>query len=272
MTKTPDHKPHVLLTNDDGIQAEGLRILAETLAPHADLTIVAPRQEQSGKSHAITFLQDLSLETFERDGRPWGWSLDGTPTDCVKFAMCVLCKDKPFDMVISGINEGLNAGINILYSGTVGAAREAAVMGIPAIATSLYYHDLNYLPYATAARVTLAVFQRVRDHGLAPGVMLNVNVPPLAYEELKGWAITRMGTAFYADLFVKGSANGDTPKVYRNVGEGWMPTPHNGSDHCDDHALEQGKVSISPLTFDLTHYGSLDALAGWIEPLSNTSR
>ncbi|MCL5270406.1 MAG: 5'/3'-nucleotidase SurE [bacterium] len=255
-------RPHVLISNDDGIEAEGLRVLVEALHPHADLMIVAPNYERSGAGHGISFLKDLHFEACHRDGRFFGWGLNGTPADCVKVAVTSLAGERPFDMVVSGINRGQNAGINILYSGTVAAAREAALLGLPAVALSLLYHDENDLPYETAARVGVDVFKLVHERGLPPGVMLNVNVPPLPYERLKGWAVTRMGDACYADLFLHEPGADGRPAIYRNVGEGWVSS-RCGGDNLDDHLLFDGYVSITPLHFDLTAYGFLAELTGW---------
>ena len=197
----PARRPFILLTNDDGIQAEGLRIMAEALAPHADLLIVAPNTECSGQGHSITILRSMDLVPHQQGGAFWGWGLCGTPADCVKVALTMLARERPVDLVISGINRGQNAGINVLYSGTAAAAREAAMLGYPAIAMSLYYQDENHTPYATAARVGVEVLRMVLRHALPRGVMLNVNVPPVPYEELKGWEVTRMGNSGYYDLF-----------------------------------------------------------------------
>jgi 5'-nucleotidase len=197
----PQPRPHVLLTNDDGVHAPGLRALSEALRASADLTIVAPSHENSGMGHAITVFRDLHFEPVHEDGQLWGWGLNGTPADCVKVAIHLLGRDRPFDAVISGVNRGQNAGINVLYSGTVAAAREAAIYGLPAIAVSLLYLEENHLPYHTGGRVAADVLNLMLRHGLPRGVMLNVNVPPVEYENLRGWAVTRMGDSGYDDFF-----------------------------------------------------------------------
>ena len=261
---TPDkNRPYVLLTNDDGIQAEGIKVLAAALAPHADLMIVAPNTECSGQGHAISVLKDMDLVPYSINGAVWGWGLCGTPADCVKVALTMMIKERPVDLVISGINRGQNAGINVLYSGTVAAAREAAILGRPAIALSLYYEEENHTPFETAARVGLEVFGMVRRNGLPPGVMLNVNVPPLPYDQIKGWAVTRMGNSGYFDHFHHEPSDEDRHASYRNIGTEWFPSAPEADD-TDDSALMKGCVSISPLHFDLTSYEFLPDLQDWM--------
>ncbi|MCE5228872.1 5'/3'-nucleotidase SurE [bacterium] len=264
---TQTGRPHVLITNDDGIEAPGIAALAEALRPEADLTIVAPARENSGMGHAITVLRDLRFEPFHRDGMLWGYGLEGTPADCVKIAVQVLAADRPFDLVVSGINAGQNCGINILYSGTVAAAREAAVLGLPAFAVSLLYHDAGDLYFDTAGRVALDVMRMVRRRGLPRGVMLNVNVPPLPYESIKGWVVTRMGESGYADLFLHEPGQADEPAIYRNVGKGFEPSTIVHGDAArplDDIALYEDNVSITPLMFDLTAHDFLGEVDGWM--------
>lgn len=255
-------RPYVLLTNDDGIHAAGLRALAEALAPHVDLLIVAPSTECSGQGHAISVLKDMHLEPYRRNEDLWGYALCGTPADCVKVAATVLARERPFDLVISGINRGQNAGINVLYSGTVAAAREGAMLGFPSIAVSLWYTDENDLPYETAARAGLDVLRLVHERGLPPGIMLNVNVPPLPYEELRGYAVTRMGNSGYTDFFHHEPAAEGRPALLRNVGNNWTPSAPE-DEEVDDHALFKGYVSVTPLQFDLTAYEVLPHLQGW---------
>jgi 5'-nucleotidase len=264
-------RPHVLLVNDDGIEAPGLAAMAAALAPLADLTIVAPRHEQSGMSHALTILKDLHLERYLRDGRHWGWALAGTPVDCVKVALVDMKHARPIDVVVSGINRGQNTGIDILYSGTVAAAREASVIGLPSIAVSLLYRDPNHLPFDVAARVGVEVFQRVLRRGLPRGVLLNVNVPPIAYDAIRGRRVTRMGNAFYEDLYIRledeierDADDPNQPGLRQNVGKTRLPS-HPPADDLDDHALADDCVSITPLQVDLTANGFLPELHRWFD-------
>ncbi len=260
-------RPHVLVTNDDGIHAPGIAALAEALRADYDLTIVAPARENSGMGHAISVYRDLRLEPVHRNGMLWGYGLEGTPADCVKVAVSMLSTDRPFDMVVSGINTGQNVGINILYSGTVAAAREAAVLGLPAIAVSMLYHeDPADIPWQTGARVALEVARRVSREGLPSGVMLNVNAPPLPYDAIKGWTATRMGDSGYADLFLHEPGEASLVMIYRNVGKGFERSTiiHGDDSHpLDDQALYSDEVSITPLMFDLTAHEHLARVESW---------
>jgi 5'-nucleotidase len=293
-------RPHLLLTNDDGIEAPGLAALAEALAPLADLTVVAPRHEQSGMSHALSVFKDLRLERWERDGKAGWWALDGTPADCVKVGLVEMRHRRPIDMVVAGVNRGINAGVDIHYSGTVAAAREGTLLGAPSIAVSLYYRDEGHRPYEVAGRVAAEVFQMVKRHGLPPGVLLNVNVPPVPYAALRGWAVTRMGNSGYQDHYVTlteeaeaalaagddGNHDNDAagpddehvparPGTRQNVGKGRLPTAPAGLGHNvgpkskldaepDDLVVERDMVSITPLQVDQTAYDFLDELRGWL--------
>jgi 5'-nucleotidase len=256
-------RPYVLLTNDDGIEAEWIHAMADALAPYADLLIVAPNTECSGQGHSISLLRDMDLVPHSRDGKFWGWGLCGTPADCVKVALTMLVKERPIDLVFSGINRGQNAGINVLYSGTAAAAREATLLGYPAVAMSLYYQEENHTPFATAARVGVELFKMVRRNGLPRGVMLNVNVPPLPFEELKGWEVTRMGNSGFYDAFHHEPSGEGRHARFRNIGTEWFPSTPEADDY-DDSALMKGYVSISPLQFDLTDYEFLPSLHQWL--------
>jgi 5'-nucleotidase len=263
MTQASNKRPHVLLTNDDGIQADGIGAMARALESFCDLLVVAPASECSGQGHAISVLKDIQLEPYEGNGLK-GWGLRGTPADCVKVAVATLAVSRPLDFVISGINRGQNAGINTLYSGTVAAAREGAVLGIPALAVSLETRDVPQSDYRAAARVGVDMLRLIQEHPLPRGLMLNVNVPALAYDRLKGWAVTRMGNSGYSDLFKDETADVEIgPKVYRNIGNGWNPsTPVD--EEVDDHALAAGYVSITPLHFDLTAHRFIPRLLEWL--------
>lgn len=256
-------RPCILLTNDDGITAPGLHAMADALRPLADLVICAPNTECSGQGHAITVLKDMDLIAHQRGGEFFGWGLCGTPADCVKVALTVLFKDRPIDLVISGINRGQNAGINVLYSGTAAAAREAAILGRPAIAMSQFYEDENYIPFETSARVGAEMARMALRHGMPRGVMLNVNVPPRPYEALQGWEVTRMGNSGYSDAFDRQPGDEERHAIYRNIGTEWYPSTPEADDY-DDSALMKGYVSITPLHFDLTAYDFLHPLHDWL--------
>ena len=259
-------RPHLLLTNDDGIEAPGLAALAAALRPIADLTIVAPAVENSAMGHAISLFKDLRFSPVHRDGAIFGWGLAGTPADCVKVAVSTLGQARPFDWVISGINRGRNAGIDILYSGTVAAAREGAILGLPAIAISLYFEELDKLYYDTASAVAFDVMQMVLGRRVPPGVLLNVNVPGVPLDQIAGWSPTRMGNSAYIDHFLDQPVDGEEfSRLYRNIGKGSVPSSAPGEGPTDDEALQSNRVSITPLHLDLTAHEFLPQLRGWMD-------
>ncbi len=251
-------RPHLLLTNDDGIHAPGLRALADALAPNYDLLIVAPHRERSATGHAITVLRNLKLEKVIRDDRHWGWSFEGRPADCVKIALTRMELERPIDLVLSGINMGQNLGVNIHYSGTVAAAREAAINGVPSIAFSLAYRDVSKMDFAGAAKVALDLTRKFSAKHHKPNVFLNVNIPPIPYEEIKGTVITRQGDSGFRDRFERvAHPEENAHSIFRNVGERFAPSSRNDHD-MDDHAVKAGKVSITPLHVDTTAHHALD--------------
>lgn len=265
---TDTKRPYLLLTNDDGIDAPGIQALADILEPHFDLLIVAPHRERSAAGHAISVMRDLKLEQFHREEKHWGWSFQGKPADCVKVAATVISKDRPFDLVLSGINRGQNLGINILYSGTVAAAREAVVLGIPAIAFSVSFTSIWEVRFDTAAKVALDVTRRVIKRGIPPGIMLNVNVPSIGYEEIQGYAITRQGNSGFRDKFQHIGEEVGTSRLLRNVGDRFVPSTLEHHD-LDDLAIKQNKVSITPLHIDATAHEFLDELEDLTVPPSD---
>jgi 5'-nucleotidase len=259
-------KPHVLLTNDDGIHAPGLSRLAEALAETADLTILAPDRERSAGGHSITLFREMKLKPVRQEGAFWGWGLEGTPADCVKFAIQAFSSVKPFDMVISGINQGQNAGSDIFYSGTVAAAREAALNGIPSIAISLRYDDPEQLHYETAARTASEIFAKMIGKIFPFGTLVNVNIPAVAYEDLNGWAVTNMGNSSYVDHFLAepGMIDPERSSVLKNIGDGWNPSSVSRKN-TDDQALVGRFVSITPLKFDQTDDEFISSLENWFK-------
>jgi len=250
-------KSKILLVNDDGADAPGLWALFEHIAAIADPVVVAPAHEQSARSHAITIRRPMALAEIERQGRKVGYRLAGTPADCVKLALAGLYRDQ-ISLVISGINWGANVGHNILYSGTVGAALEGAIYGLPALAVSL--HDDQPAPahFDTAARVACRLAGDILAHGLPPGVILNVNVPNLPWNELLGAILTRQGRETFVDLFeIRPADDGAFSCI--NFGGERLPSPAS-EDPLDDLALNSRQVSITPLHCDLTSRGSFEAL------------
>ncbi|HVR30653.1 MAG TPA: 5'/3'-nucleotidase SurE [Thermoanaerobaculia bacterium] len=246
-------RPRILLTNDDGIHAEGLGAVAEALAGFADVVVVAPDREQSACGHALSL--DRPLRMVEM--RPGRFAVDGTPTDCVNLAVHWVLREDPVDLVVSGINHGLNLGDDVTYSGTVSAALEAHLLGLPAVAFSQQIGDET--SFARSARVSAALLHALLDHGVSPRMLLNVNLPATPSA---GVRLTRLARRVYEQVVVE---RGD-PRGRRYFWIGGEPRWEEGPD-CDHAAVSAGLVSITPLRLDLTDYEGLDAHAEVIAAL-----
>jgi len=245
---------NILLSNDDGWRADGLRALAATLSEVGALTVVAPDRNRSGASNSLTL--DAPLRVVESEGR-WH-AVNGTPTDCVHLAISGLLAEEQ-DLVVSGVNDGANLGDDVLYSGTVAAAMEARFLGVPSIAVSLVHGGPRH--FATAARVARELVDRLGRVALPPAALFNVNVPDLPYERLAGFKATRLGVRHRSERIVRATDPRGRP-VY------WVGPPGEGQDAgpgTDFHAVEQGYVSITPLQIDLTRHGALEGLGRWLE-------
>jgi 5'-nucleotidase len=243
----------ILVTNDDGINARGITFLAEQLRKIGSVTVVAPDRERSAVGHALTLHHPLRVMEMS----PSVFAIDGTPTDCVNLGLHNLMGFKP-DIVVSGINRGANLGDDITYSGTVSAAMEATLMGIPAFAVSLATGPAegNYLPAAVFAA---KLARRIFENGLPADTFLNVNVPDLPDSELLSPTITRQGKRRYEGTIVdKIDPRG---RKYYWIGNG----EQNFLDIAgtDYHAVSRGYISITPLHLDLTNYDSMEALKRW---------
>jgi 5'-nucleotidase len=243
----------ILLSNDDGYFAPGLACLAETLSSLADITVVAPERDRSGASNSLTLDRPLSL----RRAHSGFYYVNGTPTDCVHLAVTGMLDHLP-DMVISGINHGANMGDDTIYSGTVAAATEGYLLGVPSIAVSLVSKGAgNYL---TAARVVAELVKRHQDQPFTTPVLLNVNVPDVPCEQIQGREVTRLGRRHKAEPVVK-SANPRGETVYWVGAAGAAQDAGAGTDFG---AVARGMVSVTPLQIDLTHYGQMDVIKGWL--------
>jgi len=245
---------HILLSNDDGYQAQGLVTLAAKFQADKQVTVVAPERDRSGASNSLT----LSRPLRSRQAANGFYYVDGTPTDCVHLAITGLMEKEP-DMVISGINHGANLGDDILYSGTVAAAMEGRFLGLPAIALSLVGHDATH--FDTAAEVAVKIVKHLHEQPLPSDTILNVNVPNLAMDKLAGIQATRLGHRHKAEPIVKSQDPLGRP-VY------WVGPPGAEDDAgvgTDFHAVRNGFVSITPIHTDLTSYQALENVAGWLE-------
>jgi len=240
----------ILLSNDDGIDAPGLRALYEEVCRIAEPTVVAPTTERSAIGHAISVYNDLTLVERKKNDRIWGYGLEGTPADCVKFAISKLMNQAPH-LVISGINLGQNTGNSILYSGTVAAAIEATMYGIPAMAVSLATFDPETACYHTAARFAAGLARIILKRDLPETVLLNINVPNVPEDEIKGVVFSRQGKSMFQDLFEHQGEKNGLP-FFRNIGGTMVSSPEE--EDFDDIVLSQNKISITPLQYDLTHH------------------
>lgn len=243
----------ILLSNDDGYFAPGLAALYEALAPIAEITVVAPERDKSGASNSLTLDRPLSI----RKAPNGFFFLNGTPTDCVHMAVTGMLDWMP-DMVVSGINHGSNMGDDTIYSGTVAAATEGFLLGIPSIAVSLVSKSGKY--FATAGQVAAELVLRQQKSPLSVASLLNVNVPDLPKEALQGFEITRLGKRHKAEPVVKTTnPRGDT--VYWIGAAGAAADAGPGTDF---YATQNNRVSITPLQMDLTHFQQMKSVADWI--------
>jgi 5'-nucleotidase len=243
----------ILLSNDDGYFAPGLAALAEALLTFGDVTVVAPERDRSGASNSLTLDRPLTVRKAAN-----GFSyVNGTPTDCVHLAVTGLLGHLP-DMVVSGINEGANMGDDTIYSGTVAAATEGFLLGIPSFAISLTSKAGRH--YATAARVAAEMVERFRARPIAQPALLNINVPDIPFEALAGISVTRLGKRHKAQPAVK-SRDPRGNVVY------WVGAAGNAQDAgegTDFHAVAQNRVSVTPLQMDLTHFAQIDSVRAWL--------
>lgn len=247
----------LLISNDDGVMAPGIEILAQTLSSIADITVMAPDRDRSGASNSLTLSRPLRVLQL-----PNGYySVEGTPTDCVHLAVTGFLKTE-FDMVISGINNGANLGDDILYSGTVAAAMEGRNLGLPAIAISMVGKVIQH--YETAALVAKQLITKLKTHRLPSQTILNVNVPDVAFSQVKSFEITRLGSRHHAEP-VQEDRDPRGHTIY------WIGPPGAAADAgsgTDFYAVSQNSVSITPLQLDMTHYKIFDALSHWMDDIN----
>jgi len=248
-------RPLILITNDDGITAPGIRTLIDVMNEFGDVFVVAPDSPQSGMGHAITLDSTLHIESLNLDDGPQvEYSCSGTPADCVKLAVNEILNRKP-DLCVSGINHGANSAINVLYSGTMSAAIEAGIEGIPSIGFSLLDHswNANFEPLKKHIR---AITKNVLDNGLPEGIVLNVNFPK---EDIKGLKICRQAKSNWIEEFDKRTSP-QGKEYYWLTGK--FENQDNGTD-TDIHALENGYATIVPVQFDLTAHHFIQNLNTW---------
>ena len=244
----------ILLSNDDGYFAPGIVLLAEILAPLGEVTIVAPERDRSGSSNSLTLDRPLTV----RQAGERVYYVNGTPTDCVHLAVTGLLEELP-EVIVSGINHGANMGDDTIYSGTVAAATEGFLLGIPSIAISLVSdgHDC----FSTAGRVALELVTRFKNRSLEQPVLLNVNVPDVEYGTLQGLKVTRLGRRHKAEPVVRST----TPRGEKVYWIGAAGSAQDAGEGTDFHAIASDFVSITPLQVDLTRYAQLEPVSTWLK-------
>jgi 5'-nucleotidase len=247
----------ILLTNDDGVFAPGLAALEQQLRHLGEVFVVAPATEQSGVGHSITYLTPLTCKSIHRDGRHWGWAVNGSPADCVKLSIGELFKDNPVDLVVSGINSGLNAGINVLYSGTVAAAIEGAFFGVTSVAVSLEYDE--DADYQTAAVIARNVVGGIIEQPAANGRLFNLNIPTAATDSPKDVKVVPMGLAQYGRTYEKRKDPNGRSYYWALWSQPDQPPP----DEADITELRNGNVTLTPLDFNLTEQKLLKSMPDW---------
>lgn len=255
----------ILISNDDGILSPGLHALVRAVADLGQVWVVAPDREQSAVGHSITIAEPIRIMDYKVGGAYRSFSVSGSPADCVKLALSELLPEQP-ELVISGINRGENTGISIIYSGTVSAATEGAINGVPAMAVSL--DSFTHEDFGPASLVARRAAQQILSEGLPEGTLLNVNVPALPSDRILGVKIIRQGRGRFKETFLK--RNDPRGRTYY-----WMDghkLPLNEVD-TDGTALNEGYVAVTPIHFDLTHHAVLSQINTWadaLHPLSNS--
>jgi 5'-nucleotidase len=255
----PELCVRILLTNDDGVYAPGLRALLPELRKLGDVTVVAPAAEQSAVGHSVTLMTPLIVqEVLDEDRRKIGWAVEGRPADCVKLALRELL-DEPPDLVVSGLNAGSNAGINVLYSGTVAAAIEAAFFRRTSIACSLEYRKVRPLDFSKGAEHARRVIEQIMAHRPEQGSLFNVNIPALEKGPVRGVKVLPQNIAPYVEEYDR--RTDPRGRVYFwSKPDFSCPDPHPDTDVT---ALAESYITVTPLQFDLTHAARLQEMSKW---------
>ncbi|MCX7738328.1 MAG: 5'/3'-nucleotidase SurE [Hydrogenothermaceae bacterium] len=246
-------KPKVLITNDDGYQSPGVHAIKERLIQEGFSTItITPDRNMSGTSHSLTFTKPLKIQKISED---FYCIVDGTPADCVHLGINVILGGKKPDLLVSGINTGPNIGNDVFYSGTVGAAREGCLFGIPSVALSV--SSSKNPDYRSAAEMVIPIIKVVEDFGLPKGTFLNVNIPVIPKDQIKGYLLTRQGRSAYKEEIVKYLSPSKEEFFWIGGEEELMGGCQPGTDYT---AIKERYISITPIRLDLTDYGALELL------------
>jgi 5'-nucleotidase len=249
---------HVLISNDDGVDAPGIQILAEHMSALGRVSVVAPDRDRSGASNSLTLDQPIRVTSLGPDR----YRVAGTPTDCVHLALAGLLDSEPA-IVVSGINNSANLGDDVLYSGTVEAAMEGRFLGLPAIAVSLVSRDHQAQHYASAARAAVRLVARLLEDPLPADTILNVNVPDRPWDEIRGFEVTRLGHRHRSEPCIAQTDPRGRPIYWI----GPAGAEQDAGPGTDFHAVRAGFISITPITVDLTRYTALDKVASWVATL-----
>ena len=247
----------ILLTNDDGIYAPGLAALEKELQRLGEVIVVAPATEQSGVGHSITFLRPLVCKEVYDGDRRRGWAVEGSPADCVKIGIFEFCPRRP-DLVVSGLNGGLNAGINVLYSGTVAAAIEGSFFGITSVAMSLEYNE--HANFSAAAKIGVRVIEQVLEKKTSQPQLYNLNIPTSGVSPPAEVVIVPMGVNRYGEHFIKRT----DPKGRTYYWATNEPPPQPEGHETDLTALNKGLITLTPLQYDMTKPGHLAEMGKWV--------
>jgi len=255
-------RPNILVSNDDGIRSEGIQALATALSSFAKVTVVAPEREQSTMGHALTLHKPVRLMKIKKSPNIEQWAVSGTPADCVFMGIRHIMKKKP-DLIVSGINRGANLGNDFFYSGTVAAAREAALLNIPSIATSLMLEHSPLIPssdhYDDAARYMSHIAKQVLERGLPEGCLLNVNYPNLPLSKVKGARVGRQGFRYYEN----DAAQRVDPRGRDYYWLGGKYAGFKNIEGSDCVLVDQGYISLTPCRLDVTDYETMEQVSQW---------
>lgn len=247
---------NILVSNDDGIDAPGIHALVRELKKLGRVTVVAPDRQQSAVGHAITMNQPLRVKEFRKNGTLFGYAVEGTPADAVKLAVRGLLKKCP-DVLVSGINHGANTAISVIYSGTVSAATEGTILGIPSIAVSLATYGPADFRYA--AKFTRRITRMVVERGLPQGTLLNINIPPVPEHRIRGVRVTRQGRAIWDDRF-------DVRRDPANKQYYWLTGALEDADRdtrADHWAVSHNYISVTPIHYELTDCSAMEVIGEW---------
>lgn len=250
-------RPLILVCNDDGYHAGGIQALAEVMQDFGQVLVVAPSRPQSGMGHAITINKPLRLQEINAFGDIEAYSCSGTPVDCVKLAIYGILKRKP-DLVVSGINHGANFSVNVLYSGTMSAAVEGAIEGIPSIGFSLLDHSRN-ADFSASKEIASKIVAQVLEHGITKNTCLNVNIPAVGIEHIQGIRICRQGVGHWEDEFIERQDPIGNPYYWMSGAFGEM----DKAEDSDNWALRHEYVSIVPVQYDMTAHTEIKRLKEW---------